>query len=100
MLPDVHTLLNFATALGIAILAVPVLALNTRKKSLAQISDIVANRKTGEDKTALDKIAENLEDTAAKRANRWRRADEVCLYVGYLLLLGASIARIFIPVGG
>ena len=97
MLPDIHTLLNIATALGIAILAVPVLALNARRKSLAQISDIVANRKTGEDKSALDKVAENLEETAAKRANRWRRADEICLYVGYVLLLGAAILRVFFP---
>ncbi len=98
MFSDVHTLLNTATALGIAILAVPVLALNTRKKSLAQISNIVANRKAGEDKSALDKVAQNLEETAATRANRWRRADEICLYVGYVLLLGSSIARIFVPV--
>ncbi len=99
MFPDVHTALNVATALGIAILAVPVLALNARRKSLAQISDIVAARKAGDDKSALDKVAQNLEENAATRANRWRRADEICLYVGYVLLLGASIVRIFVPVG-
>lgn len=99
MLPDVHTILNIATALGIAVLAVPVLALNKRKKSLAQISDIVAERKTGEEKSALNRIAANLEENAATRANRWRRADEICLYLGYVLLLGASVLRVFFPIG-
>ena len=77
-------------------LAVPAFSLNFRKKTLARITRVVNRRKPGEDKSALDIIAEELESDANQRANRWRRVDELCLVIGYLLLLGSSILRVIL----
>lgn len=93
---DPELLLNIASAAGIAVLAVPAFSLNFRKKTLARITRVVNRRKPGEDKSALDIIAEELESDANQRANRWRRVDELCLVIGYLLLLGSSILRVIL----
>lgn len=94
--PETEFLLSFASAAGIAILAVPALSLNLRKKTLNRITGIVARRKPGEDASALDIIANELEASASQKANRWRRVDEICLYVGYLLLLGSTSLRVLL----
>lgn len=89
----IQTVLDVAGAAGIAILSVPAFSLNFRKKKLARITRIVQSRKRGEEKRALDTIAAELHLEATERANRWRRADEVCLLIGYLLLLGSAFTR-------
>ena len=89
-------LLNIASAAGIGVLSVPAFSLNFRKKALARIANIVRRRTPGEEKKALDTIAVELEAEAAQRANKWRKADEVCLFIGYFLLLGASILRVIL----
>lgn len=94
MAPETEFLLSLASAAGIAILAVPAFSLNLRKKTLNRITGIVARRKPGQDASALDIIARELEDSASQKANRWRRVDEICLYVGYLLLLGSTSLRV------
>lgn len=95
-MPTPETLVNIANAIGVVVLAVPAFSLNFRKKTLARISDIIARRAQRADASVLDDVANELEDTAKARANRWRRVDEVCLFAGYLLVLGASAARIFV----
>ncbi|WP_375228135.1 hypothetical protein [Roseobacter sp. S98] len=92
------TFLNAAGALGIGLLAVPAFSLNFNKKTLARIEDLVQSRREQGDSSALDVIAQELEQDAAFRVARWRRADEICLKVGYGLLLGSAVLRIFTPV--
>lgn len=93
---DSGSILDVATAAGILILSVPAFSLNFRKKTLARIRSIVRSRRQHGDRSALDTIAAELEQDAARRANDWRRIDEICLVIGYTLLLGAAIARIFV----
>lgn len=88
-----QTILDFASAAGIAILSVPAFSLNFRKKKLARIKRIVQSRESGKEKRALDTIAAELHVEATEKVNRWRRADEICLLIGYLLLLGSALAR-------
>lgn len=89
----IDAVLDVAGAAGIAILSVPAFSLNFRKKTLARITRIVQSRKRGEEKRALDTIAAELQLEAAEKAHRWRRADEICLLIGYLLLLGSAFVR-------
>lgn len=96
MSASAELLLNIASAVGIGFLSVPAFSLNFRKKSLARIASIVGRRMPGEEKKALDTIAQELEAEATQKANTWRRADEVCLFIGYVLLLGASVLRVLL----
>ncbi|MGC1496493.1 MAG: hypothetical protein WA790_11855 [Sulfitobacter sp.] len=98
MTPELELFTNITSAAGIAILSVPAFSLNFRKKTLDRITRILAKRKPGEERSALDTIADELEMEAALKANRWRRLDECCLYLGYSLLLGASIFRVFLTI--
>lgn len=87
--------LNFASAVGIGILSVPAFSLNIRKKTLARIDSLVRRRKEKGDVGALSAIAAELEAEASHRANRWRWSDEICLFIGYFLLLGSATYRAF-----
>ena len=88
--------LNLSTALGIVILAVPVLSLNKRKKALARIPAMVERRKKDDDAILLDTIGAELKSELGDRVNTWRRTDEYCLYIGYLLLLASSCLRLIL----
>ncbi len=88
--------LDAATAIGVALLAVPVFSLNFRKKSHTRIDAILAARRETGAENALDRIGAALRDERARDAARWRPVDELCLYAGYVLLLGAAVARIFV----
>ena len=89
------TVLDFASAAGIGILSIPAFSLNMNKRALTRIRNLVQARDTSGDKSALDIIARELESEASGRVSQWRRIDEICLRVGYFLLLGAAILRIF-----
>ncbi|WP_298842268.1 hypothetical protein [uncultured Roseobacter sp.] len=91
------TVLNTASALGIGLLAVPAFSLNFNKKTLTRIEALVRSRRDQGDSSALDVIAQELEQDAAVRVASWRRADELCLRIGYGLLLGSAVLRIFAP---
>lgn len=93
---DSGTLLDISSAAGILILSVPAFSLNFRKKTLARIGAIVRSRRQRGDSGALDTIAAELEEDATRRAHGWRRIDEICLFIGYTLLLGAAIGRVFL----
>ncbi len=84
--------LNLATALGIAVLAVPVWSLNMRKKKLQQVRDALP----AEPKAFKDRVRAILVDRHNRDVADWRRIDEVCLYVGYGLLLGSAAARLWV----
>jgi len=91
--PDLNALLNLATFAGIAILAIPVVFSDARKRKAAEIDE--------QAKAAKDGAAADLVNGATKRANhwatRWRWIDRMCLYVGYIFLLGAAAVRVFWP---
>lgn len=93
---DLEAGLDAATALGVAILAVPVFSLNFRKKSHTRLDEILAARRETGAENALDRIGAALRDERARDAARWRPVDELCLYAGYVLLLSAAVARIFV----
>jgi hypothetical protein len=86
---------NLLTFLGIAVLSVPVWALNGRKKRLERIKRIVRRRGRTGDAGALDRISQELERKRAADAAEWRRLDEICLYAGYGMLFAGSGWRLF-----
>ncbi|MDQ2094520.1 hypothetical protein [Rhodalgimonas zhirmunskyi] len=88
---------NAASFAGIAVLAVPVLSLNKRKKRLQRLRDIVARRGESGDKRALDRVGEELTRNREREVAIWRRFDELCLYAGYILVLGSAASRLFLP---
>lgn len=85
---------NLASTAGIAILSVPAFSLDLRKKALFRIDRIITRRRETGDTSALDAIAREVREDRAARVTTWRRIDRVCLYVGYLFVLGASIWRL------
>lgn len=87
--------INLATCLGIAILSVPAFSLNMRKKTLERLRGIVARRASTGPGPALEAVAAELQTEQEQAVARWRPIDEICLYAGYILLLGASVARLF-----
>lgn len=88
---------NAAAFAGVAILAVPVLSLNRRKKRLQRLRDIVARRGESGDARALDRVSDELSRKRESDVAIWRQLDEVCLFAGYLLLLGSAASRLFWP---
>ena len=90
---DVRWWLDLGTLTGIAILAVPVWSLNFRKKKLKEVRDALP----AEPVTFKDRVKSILKDKHNRDVTDWRRVDEVCLTVGYLLLLGSAVLRLFVP---
>ena len=89
---DYHWWLNLASTVGIAVLAVPTWSLNSRKKK-KKIQESLPKDPV----TFRDHVKGILKDKWERDISDWRRIDEVCLVVGYLLLLGSSLFRLFIP---
>ena len=87
--------LNLATFLGIAILAVPVWSLNTRKRKLHQVRSADQNAENDSDFRAKTRAI--LSDKHKKNVEDWRPIDQFCLVIGYVLLLGASLLRVLSP---
>lgn len=87
--------LNIASTLGIAILAVPTFSMNLRKKTLSRIEGITQRQTVAGRQSALGDIAKELQHSAENRVTNWRRIDDICLRVGYFLLLGSAIIRVF-----
>ena len=87
--------LDLATLIGIAILAVPVWSLNTRKRKLHQVREADAVARSDSDfRTRTRRI---LADKHRKNVEGWRSIDQICLVVGYALLLGAALLRVVLP---
>jgi hypothetical protein len=83
--------LHVASFFGILILAVPVWSLNWRKKRLQQIREATDATDGASDLRA--KIRAILKDRRERDVADWRRADEICLWLGYALLLGSAAIR-------
>ena len=92
--PDARWWLDLATLAGIATLAVPVWSLNFRKKQLKQIRDALPV----EPATFKDRVKSILKDKHNRDVTDWRRIDEICLTVGYMLLLSSAVLSLFVPV--
>lgn len=87
--------LNLAAFLGIMVLAVPVWSLNLRKKKLAQIEAALP----ADPDSFRAQVRDILKGKRARQVAEWRRVDEVCLWLGYALLLGSAFLRLFVPTG-
>ena len=93
-LPEiVNWWLNLAAMLGIAVLSVPAWSLNSRKKKLQAVQ---AGR-PGTERAFRDRVKRIVFEKRTLDVSQWRRIDEICLAVGYLLLLGSAVARLFLP---
>ncbi len=90
---DGHWWLNFATMIGIALLAIPAWSLNFRKKKLQQIKDALPE----EPAAFKDRVQSVLKDKRERQVADWRRIDEVCLILGYALVLASSLIRLWVP---
>ncbi len=90
-----HWWLDLASALGILILAVPVWSLNLRKKRLQAVRDALPL----DPQSFRDRVQRIVHDKRNRDVADWRRIDEVCLVLGYLLLLGAAMIRLGLPPG-
>ncbi|SIS76910.1 hypothetical protein SAMN05421759_103127 [Roseivivax lentus] len=91
---ELHWWLNLAAASGIAVLAVPAWSLNSRKKKLQAVQDALPQTP----ETFRDSVKGILGDKWRRDVAAWRRIDEVCLALGYLLLLGSAVLRLFVPI--
>ena len=84
--------LNLGTTAGIAILAVPVWSLNDRKRKLQEIRDALPEQPA----SFKDKVQHILAEKRGRDVADWRRIDDLCLKIGYALLLGSSVLRLLI----
>ena len=88
--------LNFATFAGIAALAIPVWDLNARKRRLHDIRQ--ADSEATSDNDFRERTRQILFEKQRQDVEGWRRRDQVCLAIGYVLLLGAAFLRlVFAP---
>jgi len=89
---SVTHILNTTTLMGIVILAVPVVFADARKAKAARVDENA--------KVAKGAGANSLANAASERANhwatRWRAVDRLCLYMGYMFLLGSAAARVWL----
>jgi len=88
--------LNLAAFFGLIILSVPTWSLNFRKKKLERIraADQAAGKSDASFRAAVRGI---LRGRREKAVAEWRRIDEVCLFAGYLLLVGSAGLRLALP---
>jgi hypothetical protein len=86
--------LNAATFLGILILAVPVLSLNARKRKLHEVKTSDTTAKT--DSEFRKQVRVILYGKHKDSVEGWRGRDQTCLILGYTLLLGAALFRLFV----
>lgn len=91
---DAHWWLNLTALVGIAILAVPAWSLNYRKKRLQEIRDALPEKPAN----FRDKVRRILRDKRNRDVSDWRPIDELCLFLGYILLLSSALLRLFVPV--
>ena len=92
---EVHWWLNLTSLIGIATLAVPTWSLNKRKKKLQAVRKAMPQRPD----SFRGSVKGILTDKWNREVSDWRRIDEICLLAGYLLLLGSSFARLWVPLG-
>ena len=94
MIHDGQWWLNLASFFGIAILSVPVWSLNFRRKRLQALRDADGANVTDADYRS--KARAILIGRHEQHVANWRRIDEICLGVGYALLLGSAALRLVI----
>ncbi len=82
---------------GIALLAVPAISLNGRKRTLDRIRGILGRRRGAGRERLFDGLVEELEAELRADNDRWRKSDEICLFAGYGLNLGAALLRVMLP---
>ncbi len=80
--------LNLATFSGILILAVPVLSLNARKRNLHRVK--TTDETAANDSDFRKQMRDILSDKQKDSVETWRGIDQICLLLGYILLLGSS----------
>ena len=88
-------LINLASFGGILVLSVPVWSLNFRKKRLQRLRDADNAAQTDADFRSTARAI--LIDRRARDVADWRFIDELCLALGYCLLLGSAAARLCAP---
>lgn len=86
--------LNLATFSGILILAVPVLSLNARRRNLHRVK--TTDETAASDSDFRKQVRVILSNKYKDSVERWRGIDQVCLMLGYFLLLGSSFLRLFV----
>lgn len=85
---------NLFAFFGISVLAVPTLMANKRKKRLARLEHVLSESNLQKRNKEIQAIADELLTHIKRKTVNWNRIDEICLYFGYLMLLGSSIARL------
>jgi hypothetical protein len=89
-------LLDLMSFAGIALLSVPVLTLDWRKRQEARLGDPPPQATTpAAPQDGLAWLERRTRGRIARWVARWRAQDRACLYVGYGLLLTASFLRLF-----
>ena len=86
--------LTLATALGTAILAVPVWRLNRNKKLLQRIKNV--DRSGATDRDFRDEVRRLAEEKQRERVGEWQAWHEACLWTGYGLVALGAIDRLFV----
>lgn len=90
MPPSGDTILDVMAFAGIGLLAVPVLTLDRRKARAARRAR--GGQRTGAMAVLRDRADARIETWVVG----WRRLDRACLWLGYLLLLGSALGRIWV----
>ena len=91
---DLRWWLDLASFAGIAVLSVPVWSLNFRKKRLRRIR--AADRAGGSAEAFRNSVRAILRERRSQDVAEWRRLDELCLALGYVLLLGSAGLRLIL----
>jgi len=86
--------LNFSTALGTLVLAVPVWRLNRNKKLLQRIKD--TDRPDVGDDDFRKKIRDIAEEKQKNEVATWRWWHEACLWAGYAGVAVGAIGRLIV----
>ena len=109
---DKPRLLNVATLAGMALLAVPAIRINEQGRLIASVQGLqkgieaaraalkdadLAKDRRAMHKTSLDEREKLMADTLGELTGgkgAWTRPVHAALYGGYVLLLGAAVARV------
>ena len=109
---DKPRLLNLATLIGMVLLAFPAVRINEQGRLIASVQGLqkgieaaraalkdatLAEEKRAAHQKSLDQREALMADTLSELASgkgAWTRPVHVALYGGYVLLLGAAIARV------
>ena len=86
---------NSASTLGIALLAFPALKLNKlKRRQAAALANLSASQDRNDDLLAA--VAQLGVNKRGHQVATWSAWDQVCLHLGYALLLGSNILRLLL----